>query len=99
MVRESNFGSSGTCPIHIRVAKNLRMLRIFQDLSQQQIAKTVNMSRSCYAAVEAGTRQADVNTIVLLSDFYGISADRLLKEDLTSLYSKLLQESSGRFNR
>lgn len=93
MISNKSSGTSIAVPTHVRIARNLRLLRACQQLSQQQIANVANMSRSCYAALENGTRQADVNTVVLLSEYYGISADRLLKEDLSSLYYQLLQDS------
>ena len=92
-------GKSAEISIEKRIAKNLRLLRICQRLSQEQVANAANMSRSSYAAIENGSRQADVNTVTLLSDYYGISLDRLLKEDLSLLYLKMLKETSNRYTR
>ena len=99
MVNKANSSVSANLPVHERIAHNLRLLRAFQQLSQKQLAEAANMSRSCYAALENGSRQADVNTILLLSDFYGISTDRLLKEDLGALYHSLLQEETAHHRR
>ena len=99
MVSKGNSIVSANIPVHVRIAHNLRLLRVCQQLSQQQIADAANMSRSCYAALENGSRQADVNTILLLSDFYGISIDRLLKDDLGNVYNRLLLEEAAHHRR
>lgn len=45
------------------IAGNLRLLRHLNGLSQEQTAAQLNISRSCYASLERGTRIPDFLTI------------------------------------
>lgn len=65
-------------------AKNLQMLRRKQTpyLSQRRLCRRLGVSRSAYAAYELGTRQAPAFFVANVSDYFGVSADKLLREQL-----------------
>ncbi len=51
----------------------LKKLRIEKNLSQQEIAERLNISRTSYIAFEQGKRELSLDEANKLADFYGIS--------------------------
>lgn len=51
----------------------LKKLRNKQDLTQEQIAKIFNMSRSTYAQYEANRRNPDYGTVKIFADYFKVS--------------------------
>jgi len=67
-------------------ATNLKRLRKRRDLSQEALATKLGMSRSKYNAHESGqTVNPIVEDLILISDFFKMSIDCLLKTDLTKV--------------
>lgn len=68
----------------IRISKNisifnrLRILREEQQLSQEHIAKILNISRPQYSLYETGKRNIPTEFIIKLSDFFNVSTDFIL---------------------
>lgn len=60
------------------IGKRLVLLRKNKDLTQDQIAKIFNMSRSTYAQYEVDRRNPDYETLKMFADFFGVSTDYLL---------------------
>lgn len=56
----------------------LRKLRAEKDMSQQQLAERLHMSRTSYIALEQGKRELSLLEAERLSDLYGISVAELL---------------------
>lgn len=60
----------------------LRKLRKEKELTQQELANILQMSRGTYAQYEIGRREPDFETLVKIADFYNVSTDYLLcRED------------------
>lgn len=57
---------------------NLKKYRLKMDLSQEEIAKQINITRGTYSRYETGTLKPDVETLVKLADIYQTSTDMLL---------------------
>ena len=72
------------CDDELLFAKNLRTLRKKQTpyLSQRRLCKRLGVSRSAYTTYELGTRQAPAFFIANVSRYFGVSADKLLTEQL-----------------
>jgi len=76
--------------------KNLRILRKLKDITQDEMARAVNTSRSCISNYESGKRQPDAETIRTIADYFDVSIDYLMgrstvseflnEEDLRTLY-------------
>ena len=56
----------------------LKQLRESQDITQDMLAKHLNVSRSTIAGYETGRRQPDYARLVNLSTFFHVSIDYLL---------------------
>ena len=79
---------------------NLKNLRMQNNLSQQQLAKTLGIKQNTLSNYENGITQPDLNLIIKISDFFGCSIDYLLghqtknliySETLTPIQQKLME--------
>ena len=61
----------------IRIENKLQYLRELHDLKQQEVADALGVSRSTYANYESGRRSPDIDLLISLADFYGMSLDEL----------------------
>lgn len=57
---------------------NIRALREDRDLSQQQIAKHLQISRGSYTNYEIGARGIPTEVLIKLADYYNVSIDYLV---------------------
>lgn len=60
---------------------NLRNLRIAAGLTQEQLAKKINLSKANVSKYEAGTVEPNLETLVLICKLFDVSADYMLNLD------------------
>ncbi len=60
------------------VYKRLRNLREDHDLTQEYIAKQLNVSQRTYSRYENGERAIPIEVFIKLAEFYGTSIDYLV---------------------
>lgn len=60
------------------IGKRLRELRISADLTQENVANVLNISREAYALYESEKRQMNYESLCKIADYYNISIDYLL---------------------
>ena len=58
--------------------RQLKIIRNQNKLTQQQIADVLGISRSAYCGYETGRRSPDIDTLMSLSKFYGISLEKFI---------------------
>ena len=80
------------------IAGNLRLLMHLNGLSQEQTAAQLNISRSCYASLERGTRIPDFLTIQAIADVFDVSLDYLLTFDITEHVLSLLRRNHSKMD-
>lgn len=61
----------------VQIGKKLRELRKNEGLTQQQLARALNISRVNYTRYETDASRPDFETLVQIADFYEISLDEL----------------------
>ena len=64
------------------LGEKLRRLRIARQLSQEQLADKLQVSRQAISKWELGESTPDTENLILLSKFYGVSIDYLLLNEL-----------------
>ncbi|RMG22925.1 MAG: LexA family transcriptional regulator [Bacteroidetes bacterium] len=74
------------------IGKNLKYLRKNRGLTQQELADHLGIRRSSIGAYEECRATPKNDTLTRISDFFEVSLDLLLKEDLTHLSREELQE-------
>jgi transcriptional regulator with XRE-family HTH domain len=78
----------------MQFAHNIKSLRLHKSMSQLDMAKEFNLSRTSYAQYESGSRVPDMATLIEMSDFFGIKMDALLTADNKTLIGNMLLYNS-----
>ena len=65
----------------MKLAEKIQDLRKKSGLSQEQLAEQLGVSRQAISKWESGQSTPDIDKIVLLSEFFRISTDYLLKQE------------------
>ena len=60
------------------LSTRLRLLRVMAGETQEQTAKSLNISRSCLANYETGRRVPDSHTLVLFAEHFRVNAAYLI---------------------
>lgn len=61
----------------MQIGKKLKELRKAENLTQQQLADKLKISRVNYTRYERNTVRPDYETLIKIADFYEISLDEL----------------------
>lgn len=61
-----------------RLSLKLLGLRQEHNLTQKELCAKLNISRTNYSYFETGRRVPDLNTLLLIAEFYGVSLDELV---------------------
>lgn len=81
--------------------KRLEQLRLEKDLTHQQMANILGITRQAYGNYESGKRQPDFETTRKLADFFNVSVDYLLgRSDIRTPLERaknFLKNESGGF--
>lgn len=62
----------------MNLGENLRKLRLQKGLSQEDLAKLLNISRQAYCRYENNQRELSLDTLCFLADFYDETTDAIL---------------------
>lgn len=73
-------------------APNLKLLRQRRNLSQEEMAGKLEVTRSSLSGYENGTAEPNFATLIRISNFFRVSIDKLLKTELSSLSEMQLNE-------
>ncbi|WP_435262593.1 XRE family transcriptional regulator [Tenacibaculum sp. nBUS_03] len=68
------------------ISKNIRHLRHLRELTQEQFADEIQITRSRVSSYEEGRSEPPIETLIVISDYFKLPIDVLVKNDLT--YSK-----------
>ena len=94
------------------LAMNIKALRSYQNISQVELATRLGVSQTSIAHYEKGDRQPTIETLISLSDIFGVSIDELVghKKDIKTdsglldkdrlideLYEQLKTKKTGDF--
>lgn len=61
-----------------KFAERLKELRMENDLSQNELAKRLNISVACVNRWENGLRVPNIDSLIALCEYFGCSADYLI---------------------
>ena len=61
--------------------EKLRFLRKYQNWTQAEVAKQLEINTRTYSQYETGTTEPDIATIKKLANFFDVSIDYLLEND------------------
>jgi transcriptional regulator with XRE-family HTH domain len=66
----------------MNISNNLKILRSQKGITQNELSKILNINRATYAHYETGRREPDIETLKLLADYFGVSVDFLLGNNI-----------------
>lgn len=72
----------------------LQTIRRDSNLSQEELAELIGVSRQAVAKWEAGHTYPDINNLIQLSDLFKVSLDRLIKSDSEGCTTKLTKSNN-----
>lgn len=61
-----------------KLSLKLLSLRQERDLTQKQLCEDLSISRANYSYFENGRRMPDIDTLLLIAEYYGVSLDELV---------------------
>ncbi len=76
----------------LKIAKNIRLLRLGRGLTQEQLADALVIPSTRYANYEQGTRAIPIDTLSAISSYFHIALDALVKSDLSKVDLKGLMK-------
>ncbi len=77
------------------LGKNLRYLRKQSSKTQSEIAALINKGQTTVGNWENGISEPNLDELIVISNYFDISLDILLKNDLSSLHHSQRQGSNG----
>ena len=66
-----------------KYADNLRFCRKKYELTQEMIGKLIGVSQKEVSKYEKGEREIPIPKLLILSDYFGVTLDQLVKQDLS----------------
>ena len=83
----------------MELGKQIKMHRQEAELSQEELANRVYVSRQTISNWENDKSYPDVNSLVLLSEIFQISLDNLIKGDIGAMKEVIQKEEIEKMNR
>lgn len=78
--------------------ENLKLLRKRRKRSQEDVAKSLMLTRSAYNSYENGVAEPGIQVLIRLSQFYQVNIDKMLKNDLGKLSEMYLSQLEKGFD-
>lgn len=75
--------------------KNLTYLRDLKSLKQSEMPELTGVSRATWSDYERGKTEPDFKTLLIISEFFGVDTDSLLKVDLARNETNVHLTNSG----
>lgn len=82
----------------MELGNKIKYYRNEKELSQEELAERVYVSRQTISNWENNKSYPDINSIVLLSEIFGISIDNLIKGDVEQMKKEINSEEVKKLN-
>ena len=83
----------------MELGKQIKMYRLENKLSQEELADRIYVSRQTISNWENDKSYPDITSLVLLSEVFKISLDRLIKGDIETMKDVIQKEEVDKMNR
>ena len=82
----------------MELGKQIRMYRLENKLSQEELADRIYVSRQTISNWENDKNYPDINSLVLLSEVFKVSLDKLIKGDIEAMKDVIKKEEVDKMN-
>ena len=83
----------------MELGKQIRMYRLENKLSQEELADRIYVSRQTISNWENDKNYPDINSLVLLSEVFKVSLDKIIKGDIDVMKDVIKKEEVDKMNR
>ncbi len=66
----------------MKIGENLKRLRLQKHITQEEVAKYLNISRQAYCRYENDQRELSLDALCKLADYYDESTDTILGREI-----------------
>ena len=81
------------------VAKCIREARLARNMSQEELAERIYVTRQSISNWETGKTYPDIASLLRLSEVFQVSLDQLIKGDLETMQQEISKQDIEKFNR
>ncbi|MBS2764023.1 helix-turn-helix domain-containing protein [Bacillus licheniformis] len=78
------------------LGKRITSLRKQSGLTQEELAKKLNITRSALSQYELGTREPNYDLLIKIADFFEVSTDYLLRGTDPKVQDKIFEDEAKR---
>ena len=83
----------------MELGKQIKMYRLENKLSQEELADRIYVSRQTISNWENDKNYPDINSLVLLSEVFKVSLDKIIKGDIDVMKDVIKKEEVDKMNR
>ena len=83
----------------MELGKQIKMYRLENKLSQEELADRIYVSRQTISNWENDKNYPDINSLVLLSEVFKVSLDKLIKGDIEIMKDVIQKDEVDKMNR
>jgi DNA-binding XRE family transcriptional regulator len=69
----------------LNINRNIKTLRVRKDITQEQLAKVLQLKVKTVEAYEQGRALPKIKTLCKLSDYFGVPIDDIIRKELKIL--------------
>jgi transcriptional regulator with XRE-family HTH domain len=84
---------------NLTLARNLKFLRKRRGMTQKDMGDIIGKSREVYQTYESTKHEPSIGSMLAFSNHFGLSLDRLLKQELSSLDDPLMGLLEGGYDK
>jgi len=82
----------------MNISKQLKNYRKEFNISQEQLAEVIHVSRQTISNWENGRSYPDIQSLILLSEYFKVSLDELVKGDVVKMKNQLEKNEMKKFS-
>ncbi len=83
----------------MEIGTQIRKYRSAQELSQEELAERIYVTRQTISNWENGKSYPDLHSLLLLSSLFHVSLDQLVKGDIEIMKQEINKDEVAKFNR
>ena len=82
----------------MELGNQIKKYRAYMELSQEDLAEKVYVSRQTISNWETGKNYPDIHSLLLLSTLFNVSLDQLIKGDIETMREEIKEVEINKFN-